>query len=145
MTLLDYLRDHLIGETVVRDPRTAGALPPFWREPRNGAPAPGEGSSPVEIGADATVSAFLTGGIPSRPYESFWRKDIVDLWVRTKTAPTAIQLDAQIRAALIDKRAWDMAGLLIIESEQWRPFQRLGSDAQGFTYVVSYLFETYVP
>lgn len=143
-TLLDHLRDHLIAENIVRDPRTAGPLPPLWREPRNGAPAPGEGTEAAEIGPTATVAAFVSGGFPPRPYESFWRKDTVDLWLRTASAPTAFQLDASIRAALIDRRNWSMAGLPVIDCEQWRSLQRLGSDDQGYTHVVSYIFETYV-
>jgi hypothetical protein len=40
--LLDALKTHLISQGLVRDPRTAGVLPPFWRQPRLGTPAPGE-------------------------------------------------------------------------------------------------------
>lgn len=145
MTLLDSLRQHLIDEGIVRDPRVAGALPPFWREPRLGAPAPGEGSTATEIGPTVVVSAFMSGGVPARPYEAFWRRQTVDLWLRTKTAPQAFDIDSSIYAVLADRRNWNMAGLLVIQSRQWRELQRLGSDEQGFTYIASYLFETYVP
>jgi hypothetical protein len=43
--------------------------------------------------------------------------------------------------ALIDKRDFMMGGVYVVESEQWRALQRLGSDEQGYEYVVSYIFE----
>ena len=145
MTLLDRLRQYLIDEGVVRSPRTAGSEPPMWLEPKLGAPAPGEGENPTEVGPTITVSAFLGGGIPARPYEAFWRRQTVDLWLRTRTAPQAFDIDSSIYAAIADRRNWGMAGLLVIESRQWRELQRLGSDEQGFTFIASYLFETYAP
>lgn len=144
MTLLDHLRDYLVGLDIVRYPRLPGSLPPMWLEPKAGAPAPGEGRNEVERGPDATVSAFLTGGIPQQPYESFWRRDTVDIWLRTTTAPIAFDLDARLRAVLSDQRNFNMAGERIISSEQWRALQRLGSDEQGYTFIVSYLIEQYV-
>jgi hypothetical protein len=41
--------------------------------------------------------------------------------------------------ALIDKRDWMMGGVYVVESEQWRALQRLGSDEQGYEYVVLHL------
>jgi hypothetical protein len=141
-TLLDHLRDHLISESIVRSPRTAGAAPPLWLEPREGIPAPGEGSG-SEVGADAVLGAYFTGGIASQPWESFIREDTIDLWLRTRTAPIAFTLWQQLREELIDKRNWNMAGLTIIESREWRPLQPLYRDAQAFTFVASIVFERY--
>lgn len=142
--LLTHLRDYLVAEGIARVPRVAGAAPPLWIEPRNGAVAPGEspGNDPAEANADAVISLFFTGGVVQPPYESFWRKDVVDFWLRVSKAPTALELDKQLRAALTDKRAWDMAGLEVIESEQWRALGRLDSGPQGFTYVTAYIIET---
>lgn len=143
--LLDGLRAHLAGAGIVRIPRDAGTAPPMWLHPRDGVPAPGEGEPArrVEIGPDAVLGAFLTGGIPPRPYEAVLRRDIVDIRLRTKTAPLAMALDEQIRAALVDRRNWLMGGVRVIESRQWRAMQPLGSDAQAFDWVVAFLFETY--
>lgn len=140
-TLLGALRDHLISENIVRSPRVAGATPPMWLEPRDGAPAPGEGENSTEVGATATVAAFRNGGIAARPYESMLQTLGVDLWLRVKTAPVADTLHGQIRAALIDKRNWTMGGVTVVESSEWATLQPLGSDHQGFTYVCKFMFE----
>ncbi len=144
MTLLDALRNHLIGQGIVRKPAVAGAAPPLWLEPDEGAPAPGEGTTATEINAGAVLAAFLTGGIAPERYETFIRRDTVDIWIRTRTAPIAFDLDARVRRELADRRNWNMGGMRVIESSQFRPLQRLASDrAQGGTRIVSYLFATY--
>lgn len=140
-TLLEHFRDHLVSAGVVRIPRVAGTVPPLWLEPRDGAPAPGDKTGTED--SSTVLSAFLTGGLASRPYESFMRTDIVDVWVRATQAPAVFDLETGLRAAIIDKRAWDMAGLTVIESLQWRPLQRLGSDAQGFTFVCAFTFQIF--
>jgi hypothetical protein len=73
-TLLDHVRSHLIAQGLVRDPRVAGSLPPCWRQPANGTPAPGEGTNPTEIGADAVIGLVHSGGIASLRLESAWRQ-----------------------------------------------------------------------
>lgn len=142
MSLLVAMRAHLVADGVVRVPRVAGSAPPLWLQPRDGVPAPGEGN-PTERDDDAVLGAFVTGGIPPRPYESMLRKTIVDLHIRTRTPSGAIELDAALAASLIDRRNWLMDDMRIVESLQWRALQPLGSDAQGFTFVVAYVFETY--
>lgn len=142
--LLTALRDHLVGEGIVRAPDTPGGEPPFWREPRLGTPAPGEtppNGSAVEVGADAVIGAYLTGGFAPPPYGSTLRKPIVDLRLRTRLAPTAETLELAITKALIDRRDWVMGGLYVVECEQWRALSRLTSDEQGFEYVTAYWFE----
>jgi hypothetical protein len=140
--LLTALRDHLAGEGIARVPSVAGPLPPMWLEPRQGVPAPGEGTPP-EVGASVVLGATVTGGIPPRPYESWQRRPIVDLTIRSTAAPAAHQLDEQIRGALIDRRNWLMGGLRVIESQVWREFQPLTFNEQAFTYVVAYVFQLY--
>lgn len=144
-TLLTNIRDHLVSAEVVRRPReaTPAGKPPCWLEPREGVPAPGEGQNATEIGADAVVGVFHTGGIPARPFESFYRTDIVDFWLRTRNHALAHALERAIRGALIDKRNWTMGSQQVIESKQWRALQRLGSDQQGYTFLTAYLFEIY--
>lgn len=142
--LLTALRDFLIEEGIVRDVDAAGPLPPFWREPRNGPPAPGEGSGRNKH-PDATVSALTAPGVPVPRHEQIYHRiDGVDLRFRTRTAPIARELDRDIRAVLADRRGWTMGGLQLIESIEFRPFQSLGSDDQGFDFVTGYLFESYV-
>jgi hypothetical protein len=140
--LLTALRTHLIDVGVVRNPEVAGPAPPMWLEPRLGVKAPGEGDG-VEIGPDLVVGAFVSGGIPPRRYESWQRQPIVDLQIRARTAVLAHDLDAQIRAELIDRRSWMLGPLHVIESLVWREFQPLGFSEQAFDYVAAYAFQLY--
>jgi hypothetical protein len=143
--VLTACRTHLIDLGLVRDPRQAGDAPPMWLHPRNGVPAPGEGENAIEVGPTLVTALFRSGGIPSKPYESFMRQPTVDLRIRSKTAPDATDLEAQIRAALVDQRNWLMGGLRVIDCEEWRALAPLGSDQQGFDWVASYLFQLYGP
>lgn len=146
--LLTHLLDHLEAAGVVRRPDTAGPLPPLWRDPAAGAPAPGERKGTVND--DVTVlTASLTGEIPRVPMTGGYSdRRIVDIRIRTKRAPASRELDAAIKAELAPaplgvRYDWTMAGLYLVESRQWRPLQLLGSsEAQGFDYVVAYLFES---
>lgn len=145
MTLLDELRTYLVSQGLVRLPRVTGSVPPMWLEPRGGVPAPGESPSgnPTEIGTDAVIGAYENGGIPPGPYNSFQRQDIVQFWVRVKSAPYAKDFERSLRLLLNDKRAWQMAGEQVIESELHVAMQLLTSDAQAFTYTLSYWFQRY--
>lgn len=143
-TLADHVRTHLIAQAIGRDPRVAGAAPPIWRNPAKGTPAPGEGPNPTEVGPDAVIGLVHSGGIPAPRLESAWRRDIVDVWLRTSTWPRAEQLYAQIRAALIDRTNWTMGSITVIESQEWRPLQQLAADPQqGYTAQHAVLFESY--
>lgn len=141
--LLTALRTHLADQGIVRKPSVAGAAPPMWLEPRRGVPAPGEGSVPVEVGADLVVGAFIATGIPPRPYESWQRRPVVDIRFRARRAEFAHQLDATIRAALIDRRGWMLGPLRVLESQVWREFQPLGFDEQAFDFVTGWIFQIY--
>jgi hypothetical protein len=142
-TLTDQVWTYLIAQSIVRDPRVAGPLPPAWRQPVDGVPAPGEGVG-VEVGATAVIGLVKSGGIPSPRFEKEWRRDIIDIWFRTSKWPAAETLYAQVRSALIDKRNWTMGTIKVIESLEWRPHQLLDTDsAQGFTSHSAVLFETY--
>jgi hypothetical protein len=139
-TLLDHLRDFLIAEGIARDPRTPGPLPPVWRQPRNGCPAPGEGDEP-EVGADAVLALMTAPGVPPRRYEGALRRDGVDVWVRAAAAPTAFAIEQRLRAVLNDRRAFDLAGLRLEECLLFRDLQLIESGEQGFTFTTGYLFE----
>lgn len=141
MLLIDCLRTCLIEEGLVRDPKIAGPLPPCWRSPKNGVPAPGEGSVP-EIGPTVVVALYTAPSIPRSSYDaSVLRTDGLDIRIRATTAPAAIELDDQIRAVLVDQRAWMMGGLEIVESRLERPLDLIYSDDQGFDFTAGYLFE----
>ena len=142
--VVDYLQAYLIAQGVGRDPRTAGALPPIWREPRDGTPAPGEtvGSS-VEMNPDAVLGLVKVGGTPPPRHEGFIRWDHVDIWVRVRKAPMAHDLETDIRALLNDKRGWVMAGLLVNESLLVRDLQPVGSSPSGYDYTMEYQFCTW--
>jgi hypothetical protein len=148
-TLADAARTYLIASTLVRDPRTAGSLPPAWRQPADGVPAPGEGTG-VEVGSNAVVGLIVSGGISAPRFEPEWRRDILDVWIRVRKWPDAEALYASLRAALIGstftKTNWMMGGMRIIESIEWRPHQMVDSNsAQGFTSQFAVMFQTYTP
>jgi hypothetical protein len=145
--LLDALKAHLVSQGLVRDPRTAGALPPFWRQPRLGTPAPGEtpsGGATTEAG-DPVVAAYITGGFPIGRFESAWRRPVVEVRVRASKAPTGEDLAESILAAVIDRTDWLMGGRRVIESQMGRPLTWEGSDEQGFDYLFTVAFELYAP
>lgn len=146
-TLADKVADYLIAEGIARSPRTASTLPPVWRQPVNGTRAPGEGNAP-EAG-DPVIGLVRSGGIPAASNEAEWRYDIVDVWIRASTWPKVEMLYAQIRSALIgtfagERRGWDMAGMSVIESREWRALALLeATSTQGYTAQCAVLFETY--
>lgn len=141
-TLTDHVNNYLIAQGIVRDPRVAGALPPCWRMPRDGVRAPGDGKG-SEIGPTAVVGLIHSGGIVSKRFEKEWRNDIIEIWLRTTKWPITEALYIQLRAALIDKVNWNMDGITVIESLEWRALAHLDSDNQAFTALCSVMFQTY--
>lgn len=147
-TLTDKVSDYLIAEGIGRSPRTVGSLPPVWRQPVNGTPAPGEGTG-TEIGEPSVIGLVRSGGIPAAADEVEWRFDIVDVWIRSRTWPQTEALYALIRSALVgdrvgERRGWIMAGLPVIQSREWRALAMLESNkAQGYVSQCACLFETY--
>jgi hypothetical protein len=153
------LRDFLAAPaqgSLVRDPRVAGAPPPFWRAPGEGAIAPGE-----KVGDEnddlLVVSAFRQPG-PTSPVieQPHWRYAVVDLWIRAAVQPQAWELDAAIRPLLVGvgaaKQGFDMAGLTVIAASQFRELQPLGrvdgTTSTGakiivFTFQASYMLQLY--
>ena len=65
------------------------------------------------------VGAVQEPGISLRRTRVLSVQDIVGFTIRTLKAPDAHAFEGQLRDALIDKRNWDMAGMRIIESEEW--------------------------
>ena len=142
-TILDDFRDFLVVQDVVRIPRIAGVRPPLWLEPRDGAPAPGEGTKNVEKDADIVLSAFRATGIPSLPYEGFLAKPHVALWYRVRRSDFAAAKHREIMALIHDKRNWLMGTQQVHESMCVRELQPLGSDESGFTYTAEFQFHVW--
>jgi hypothetical protein len=151
-----FIRDFLIAENSGRageepgfrkpgdeDPDgPKGTLYPVFIDPRDGPPAPGERSG-NENNSAAVLSLIYTGGIPTGTLEKFRRRSTFDFWVRSKTPQLAGQIDSRLRLLLHDKRNWDMAGLSVIESLEWRPMQPVGNGPEGYSFTLSYIFELY--
>ena len=145
MPVLSSMRDYLVAQNLVRKPSVAGSNPPMWLEPKLGVPAPGEGNNPTEVGSDLVIGAYLTTGIAPGRYESWWRQPIVEVRFRGQTPQNIESTELAISKVLIDKVDWTMAGLYVVEAEQFQPLQRLGSDAQGYEYSTAYVFQLYRP
>lgn len=146
--LLEDLRTHLIAAGIVRDPRVAGAAPPMWLDRRNGLPAPGEpkdatGDRATEVGPNAVVGADFQSGIPATAFESFFRKRGVRITFRTLNGGLANDIERQVRAAIADRRNFQMGARTVIDCEEWAPFRELARDDQATTYAADYIFEVY--
>jgi hypothetical protein len=78
-----------------------------------------------------------------------WRRDIVDIWIRSRTWPQTESTWNAIRPLLVgtyaqSRQGWTMSGLAVIESQEWRTLSLLDSSkSQGFTSMGSIVFETY--
>jgi hypothetical protein len=142
-TLTDRVQAYLIVEGIVRDPRLAGPLPPCWRQPAEGVPAPGEGTG-NEVGPMAVVAVSRSLGVPQPFLQGQWRTDVIDVVYRTLKWPDTEALYARVRAALIDHMGTTMAGMRVIQSVEWSALARIdASTAQGFTSRSAVLFQTY--
>lgn len=141
--LLTELRAHLINQGVVRNPKNAGPLPPMWLNPRYGPIYPGQKpdkATATEVGPDEVVSAFRVAGVPSIRHEGFMRVMGVDLHITVRRAFDATQMEEALYRELHDRRGWQMAGIFIQESLQFRDLQLVASDDNGFHYTTEFLF-----
>lgn len=143
------LRDFLIAEGIVRNPRNAGELPPCWLNPENGLPRPGEappGGQPAEAGASMVVGLVARPGVLHERHvqRSIVRRN-VDVQARLVRPGDGYALDVALQERLADRRSWLMAGVEIIESLLVRPWQPVASEGQGATrnslWVCEYSFE----
>lgn len=144
--LLDALVAQLVTDGIARNPRVAGSLPPIWREPRNGTPAPGEAppkGGTTEIGTDAVLAVWQRGGPPYGPYvDGVLRVDLLDFRIRVRRSPDAKDIADALFASLGDKRDFLLGGTVrVTESLERRRLFTLGSDAQAFDYGVEYSVE----
>ena len=135
--LLSALRTYLIGLGLVRNPATAGSVPPLWLEPKTGVPAPGEappGGNATNVGDPLVLGAFLSGGVARGSWEGWHRTWTVSLRIRSRTGLQAKEIEAPITAAIVDRRGWTMGGLGIVESLEWSPLSPITIDDEGFDY-----------
>lgn len=155
-TLVDRLLNHLAAAGLGRLPGDQGAgarpwPPPIWRNPEGGAPEPGTKKG-NEADDGLVLGAYYAGQIPIPPGGGYSRRETIDIHLRSKAVPRILTHADLLRAELAPhpygvRYDWVMNGQQIIECRQWRGLQPLagpGSEGQGFTYVVGYLFETLI-
>lgn len=155
MNLIAELRDYLIAQGVVRAPDQAGPgarpwLPVAWKHPDNGAIAPGDAADSDQAATaqddGLVVSLMRAPGIPPAPGSEERRIDGVDIVFRSNAVPPVDALEAQIRELLVgsdpgSRTDWQMAGLYVIQSVQYRAYQPIEAANGIFTFVVGYTFE----
>lgn len=154
--LLNAFLAYLVAEGVVRRPDTAAELPPLWRAPEGGTPAPGEKTGTAND-ATTVLGVVVSGEIPRGPDRGYSDQPTIDLRIRTKDPKRVRPIANAITDLLAPPPAgvrqdWTMGGpvpgkpdpaeIYLIESRQWRGLQKLPPGQDGvFDYVVSYLFE----
>lgn len=155
MTAAEHLRQLLIDQGVVRDPRDpapAGTpvdqveLPPCWVDLQEGTPAPGEAGpegSSVEAGRDVVVEVVSATGLATQPLQAFLRVEGITVRYRSRFQWQAQLVDKQIRAEIDDHYQLDMAGLLVQQVRMWTPWQRTGADRQAFDSQTDYLLDVF--
>lgn len=140
--LMDYLRDWLIAQNVVRKPSVAGSLPPLYLSP-DAIPAPGDGQAPNRSD-NIVIAATWAPETPSARHEGFMSMDSVAFWLRTRTTPQAIETHHMLRGLLHDQRHYDMAGLVVQESLLEQGLAFTGGPAQALTHKCQYRFAYFV-
>lgn len=162
-TLLDHVVNHLRARGLGRLPGEAGPaarpwLPPLWRSPADGSPAPGEKAG-TEKDDGLVVALYHSGGIPPGPGEGYSSRFTIDVdaramqrsriedyleQLRDEFAPAAGGLvGAGIPGLRIDYTL-EGGGPAVIESRIWREVQQLGSSGgQGYHERMAFLFELY--
>lgn len=140
--LLECLQAELIAQELGRDPATAGSdLPPIWIMPKRGAIGPGQERAPYAH-PELVMSLFMSGGLPTAPYEGFWDAGrIIDVRIRTTNAPAALDLELELHELIGDRQNYDLGGLHVEESQRYLPLQLLQSSKDlGYDFVVRFMF-----
>ena len=144
--LLNFVRDHLVAQGIVRVPANAGPLPPLWLEPRHGVPEVGldvESLSAAERSADLQIGAWQSTGEGTVPLEGELEVSYVLFRFVSSKTPVGHAVHNQIRAALDDKRNWSMAGQQVHASQLFRNWQFISSDDNGFNHLSEYRIVTW--
>jgi hypothetical protein len=148
------LRDHLIARGLVRDPGAAGPgarpwLPPVWRHPEDGAIGPGDAADQGKATAaddGLVVSLMWAPGIPPGPGEEERRIFGDTVVLRGQAVPAIVALENAIRNELVGtdpggRCDWTMAGLYVVQSREYRPFQPTDTEDGTFTFSTGFIFE----
>lgn len=147
-TLLPGMRDYLIGLGIVRSPSVAGVLPPLWLDRWKGVPYPGQTQDlgPTESNPDLVLGAYPATGIPSRPFEGFYRQRGVTMYIYGRTSPLVQQIyERQLLPALHDVRNVNMGGLQVNQSMNSRDLARIGADKNGYIYACEFMMDLFMP
>ena len=147
-TLLPSVREYLNGLGIVRSPNVPGPLPPMWLDRWKGVPYPGqtEDLGPGESNDNLVLGAYPATGIPSRPFEGFYRQKGMTLYIRGKTSPMVQRIfERQLYPALHDVRQITMGGLLVNESMLSSDLSRIGADKNGYVYSCGFMLSLFTP
>ncbi len=143
--LVDQVRAHLVALGLVRLPDVPGDEPPVWLHPEGGAIAPGDKSG-AQDDANLVLSVIRPTGMASRPMEAWLRRDIVEVWLRARMAPLAMEFEPALREVFVGdpgpRREWDMGALRVHSSQEWTALQAVpGIAGPGHTFRVSYVID----
>lgn len=119
-------------------------LPPMWNDPRKGVPYPGqtEGLGTTESHPDLVLGAYPSTGIPSAPYEGFYKQKAVTIFIRGRTSPLIQSFyENKLYKALHDKRNISMDGLQVNQSMCFRDLQRIAADNNGYVYNCEFMVD----
>lgn len=147
-TLLPNVRTYLIGLGVVRQPSVAGPLPPMWLDRKKGVPYPGQKQDlgPTESNDDLVLGAYPETGIPSKPFEGFFRQKGITIYIRGRTSPLVQRIyENQLLPAMHDVRNLAMGDLQVNQSMSVRDLQRIGADANGYVYNCEFMVDIFGP
>lgn len=147
-TLLSSVRAYLIGLDICRVPAVAGPLPPMWLDPKKGVPYPGQKQDlgPTESHPDLVLGMYPETGIPSKPFEGFYRQKAVTIYIRGSKSPLVQALfENQLYPALHDVRNLVMGSLQVNQSMMARDLQRIGADANGYVYNCEFMLDLFAP
>jgi hypothetical protein len=122
-------------------------LPPVWIDPRTGVPYPGqiEGMEPEESHPNVVMAVYPSPGIPSQPFQGFYRQDIAQLYIRARLSPLVRSTFEAIRAIIHDQRNYSLHGLQVNQSMLYRDLTRVSSDNDGFVYDCEFIFDLWGP
>jgi hypothetical protein len=142
--LIKFVRNYLVAEGIVRVPSVAGVAPPLWLMRKNGTPEPGinvQGLDPVEQNADLQINLVQSTGQATVPMEGEYEYPYALFRFFSRTPQAGHAVHKEIKAALDDKRNWNMAGQQVIMSTVFRDWQFVSSDNEGFRHITEYRFQ----
>lgn len=147
-TLLPGMRSYLNGLGIVRSPSDPGPLPTMWLDRWKGVPYPGQTQDlgPGEDSPNLVLGAYPATGIPSRPFEGFYRQKAVTIYIRGVNSPLVQQIyERQLLPALHDVRNVNMGGLQVNQSMNSRDLARIGADKNGYVYACEFMMDLFMP